>query len=68
MENNIQNNIQQAKAEIETLLVKYNVALVPTVVHQGDRTFSRIDVVDTSSSEQSLKEDNLPEAFDGPNG
>jgi hypothetical protein len=39
------NNIVQAKEEIQTILTKYNVALIPTVIHQGDQTFSRIDIV-----------------------
>lgn len=37
--------IEQAKAEIEEALKKHNVTLVPTIVHQGDRTFSRIDII-----------------------
>lgn len=37
-------NLEAAKTEIEAVLKKYNVILVPIVVHQGDRTFSRIDI------------------------
>jgi hypothetical protein len=37
--------IQEAKNEIEQICNKYNIALVPVVVHQGDRTFSSIEIV-----------------------
>jgi len=33
-----------AKAEIEALLQKYNIVLVPVVVHFGEKTVSRIDI------------------------
>jgi hypothetical protein len=33
-----------AKGEIETILQKYNIILVPVVMHHGDRTISRIDI------------------------
>jgi hypothetical protein len=36
--------LEEAKNEIEAVLKKYNAVLVPIVVHQGDRTFSRIDI------------------------
>lgn len=36
--------IQQAKNELEEVCKKYNIALVPVVVHQGDRTFSSIEI------------------------
>lgn len=38
-------NLENAKAEIEALLKKYEVILVPIVVHRGEKTFSRIDIV-----------------------
>lgn len=46
--------LASAKQEIEEILQKYEVALVPIVVHQGDRTFSRIDIapVQPQQSEQ----------------
>ena len=34
----------EAKKEIEAVLQKYNIVLVPVVIHHGDRTISRIDV------------------------
>lgn len=37
-------NLEVAKTEIEAVLKKHNVVLIPIVVHQGDRTFSRIDI------------------------
>ena len=45
MENN-QLIFNQAKAELESVCDKYNVSLVPVVVHQGDRTFSSIEIVE----------------------
>lgn len=45
-ENNTLNEEQllAAKKEIEEVLVKHNIVLVPIVIHHGDRTISRIDV------------------------
>lgn len=45
-ENNTINEEQliSAKQEIEEILKKYNIVLVPIVIHHGDRTISRIDV------------------------
>jgi len=40
--------IQQAKNELEEICKKYNIALVPVVVHQGDRTFSSIEITPLS--------------------
>lgn len=37
-------NLDTAKTEIEAILKKYNLALIPVVIHQGDKTFSRIDI------------------------
>ena len=37
-------NLAKAKGEIETVLQKYDVVLVPVVVHFGDKTISRIDI------------------------
>ncbi len=39
--------IQQAKAELEAICEKYNITLVPVVIHQGNRTFSSIEIVPT---------------------
>jgi hypothetical protein len=36
---------KQAKEEIEAICAKYSIALLPVVVHQGNRTFSSIDIV-----------------------
>lgn len=36
--------LASAKAEIESVLEKYGIILVPVVVHFGDRTVSRIDI------------------------
>ena len=37
-------NLAKAKQEIEEILLKYKIVLVPVVIHQGDKTFSRIDI------------------------
>lgn len=37
-------NLSKAKADIEAVLQKYDVVLVPVVVHFGEKTISRIDI------------------------
>jgi hypothetical protein len=37
--------LQQAKDELETVCKKYNIVLVPVIVHQGERTISSIEIV-----------------------
>jgi|LakMenEpi03Aug12_release.lakeMendotaPanAssembly.Ray.scaffolds.fasta_scaffold4363002_2 hypothetical protein len=37
--------LKQVKDEVEAICKKHNVILVPVVVHQGDRTFSSIEIV-----------------------
>jgi hypothetical protein len=44
-----------AKQEIEAVLQKYNIVLIPITIHHGDRTFSRIDVAPAPSQEQAVK-------------
>lgn len=36
--------LAEAKAEIEALLQKHNIVLVPVVVHFGEKTITRIDI------------------------
>lgn len=36
--------LANAKKELEEVLMKYNIVLIPVVTHQGDKTFSRIDI------------------------
>jgi len=38
-------NIKEVKDKIEALCKEYEVMLMPVIVHQGDRTFSTIDIV-----------------------
>lgn len=45
-------NIKTVKEKIEAICKEYNVALMPVVVHQGDRTFSTIDIVPTTAFKQ----------------
>lgn len=40
----------KAKREIEEILIKYNIVLVPVVIHQGDKTITRIDITPASQS------------------
>jgi hypothetical protein len=47
-------NVVSAKEEIQAVLTKYNVALIPTVIHQGDQTFSRIDIVPRQPAAQAV--------------
>jgi hypothetical protein len=37
--------LQQAKNELEEVCKKYNIALIPVIVHQGERTMSSIEIV-----------------------
>lgn len=52
-----QETLKTVKEEIETICKKYNCILVPVIVHQGDRTFSSIEIASlpsaTEQSEQS---------------
>jgi hypothetical protein len=45
--------MKQAKEDIELICAKYQIALVPVVVHQGDRTFSSIEIVPIRKQQQS---------------
>jgi len=45
MENQISEDILKAKQAIEAVLAEHNVMLVPIVIHQGEKTFSSIDIV-----------------------
>lgn len=46
-----QNNeiLKQAKQELETICQKYDIVLIPVIVHRGDETFSSIDLVPRSA-------------------
>jgi hypothetical protein len=39
----------KAKEEIEQILLKYKIVLIPVVMHQGDKTISRIDIAPAST-------------------
>ncbi len=49
-----QNNetVQKAKEELEAVCKKYQISLVPVIVHQGDRTFSSIEIVPSQQPQQ----------------
>lgn len=59
MENSIPENIQKAKEAIEAVITEYKVALVPLIIHQGDQTFSSIDIV--STEEQQIQQPAQPQ-------
>lgn len=46
-----QNNesLKQAKEELEAVCQKYDIALIPVIVHRGNDTFSSIDLVPRSA-------------------
>jgi hypothetical protein len=46
-------NLKQAKEELEAICKKYDITLMPVVVHQGDRTFSSIEIVPRQALQQS---------------
>jgi hypothetical protein len=48
-------NVVKAKTEIEEIIKKYNVSLIPVVMHHGDKTYSRIDI--TPNNVNSINED-----------
>lgn len=49
--------LKQAKEELEAVCQKFDIALIPVVVHQGDRTFSSIEIV----SKKALQQPQMPE-------
>jgi len=42
-------NLKQAKQELEEVCNKYDIILLPVIVHQGNRTTSSIEIVSRSS-------------------
>jgi hypothetical protein len=44
-----------AKQEIEAVLQKYKIVLIPITIHHGDRTFSRIDVAPAPATEPQVE-------------
>jgi hypothetical protein len=48
-ENEKNEKMAKAKQEIEEILLRYNIILVPVVIHQGEKTTSRIDIMSASS-------------------
>lgn len=59
-ENNVLTDEQliAAKQEIEELLKKHNMILVPIVIHHGDRTISRIDIAPAPKTQPEIAEEN----------
>lgn len=44
--------LKSAKEEVEAVLQKHGIVLIPITIHHGDRTFSRIDVAPAPKPEQ----------------
>lgn len=44
--------LRQAKAELEGICQKYDIVLLPLVIHQGDRTISSIEILPRSMMAQ----------------
>jgi hypothetical protein len=49
-------DLKKAKDEIEAICKKYSIALVPIVVHQGDRTFSSIEITAVTPASSTAEE------------
>ena len=41
---NAKDNMQLAKEEIQAICDKYNIILMPVVVHQGSRTYANVEI------------------------
>jgi len=55
-----QETAKQAKEELEAICTKYGIALIPVVVHQGNRTYSSIEIVPAQTQAST------PEAVEAP--
>jgi hypothetical protein len=51
-----QETLKQAKQDLEDICKKYEITLMPVVVHQGDRTFSSIEIVPRKALQQQAPE------------
>lgn len=49
MEQDNSNTYKQAKEELEAICKKHDIVLLPVIVHQGDRTYSSIEIAPRSS-------------------
>jgi hypothetical protein len=49
-ENN--DSFKQAKEELEAICQKYDIILVPVVIHKGNQTFSSIEIVPRQQLQQ----------------
>ena len=47
-------NVKKAKEAIEAILQEQKVVRVPVIIHQGDQTFSSVDVI--SVADQALQQ------------
>lgn len=51
--------MEVAKKEIEQICQKYNISLVPVVVHHGDRTFTSIDLIPVQPQKEHSETDSV---------
>jgi len=51
-----QETLKQAKAELEAICQKYGINLIPVIVHQGDRTFSSIEMMPRTQTQSAPQE------------
>jgi hypothetical protein len=54
-----QETLQQAKEELEAVCTKYNIILMPVIIHQGNRTISSIEIFPRPEQSQSVVEPDL---------
>lgn len=47
-------SLKTAKEEIEAICKKYSITLIPTVIHQGDRTFSSIEIAPVTTDKAGI--------------
>jgi hypothetical protein len=48
--------LKQAKEELEAICKKYEIRLIPVIVHQGNRTVSSIEIVPLQALQQEQPE------------
>jgi hypothetical protein len=51
MENTTPENVIKAKQAIEAILIEHKVVLVPVILHQGDQTFSSVDIISVAEQQ-----------------
>lgn len=57
-----QETLQQAKEELEAVCTKYNIVLMPVIIHQGNRTISSIEIFPRPEQAQNILATEQPAA------